>query len=224
MKLKKLMILSAISLPVVAFAMSAKKCGGDTATPAVPGLPGGSNNGTNPGGGNNNNPGGGNNTNPGGGNTQNPGTEVTGKAVLVETNESAALQGDFKYGDLSIDVTNATVTFDKEDFFSELKDTKKTDTYSAFFSYSTGKFQGKAPKGKKVYQGTPLFSIAGVDNTTQAVNADKPIFKDKNNKISASSWIDGKVDGDKITFKFRLFNFKQKTVSKNVYSITLNKK
>ncbi|QSB07244.1 variable surface lipoprotein [Mycoplasma tauri] len=152
-------------------------------------------------------------------------TQAAIKAVLVGPQDVAMQDGFSLDESLTLDVDNAIVTILDENWVNNLATDKKNSKKFIQYSYSSKSFHGKWERSQKWYQGTKLFQIKGIDDINQAISADDVFYtNNKTNKTITSSRMYANIEGNKYTFKFRLYNHKEKKISKNVYSFTVEAK
>ena len=124
---------------------------------------------------------------------------------------------------LTIDKLNKEPKIEYQQWFTEFSD--KNNVKSFFMNTYQGEstLYGKSPSSKP-WEGPKLMDFTGViPSNLSYTNHLKPVYKKKNGKVGSSGFLEFKEENGKYVIRFRLFDFKNKKVSKMVYKLVFEK-
>ncbi|WP_405311496.1 variable surface lipoprotein [Metamycoplasma faucium] len=126
---------------------------------------------------------------------------------------------------LTIDKLNKEPKIEDQQWFTKFSD--KNNVKSFFMNTYQGQstLYGKSPSNKP-WEGPKLMDFTGVIPSnlsyTSYTNHLEPLYK-KGNKVKSSGFLEFKEENGKYVIRFRLFDFKNKKVSKMVYKLVFEK-
>ena len=124
---------------------------------------------------------------------------------------------------LTIDKINKEPKIEDQQWFTKFSD--KNNVKSFFMNTYQGEstLYGKSPSSKP-WEGPKLMDFTGViPSNLSYTNHLKPVYKKKNGKVGSSGFLEFKEENGKYVIRFRLFDFKNKKVSKMVYKLVFEK-
>lgn len=124
---------------------------------------------------------------------------------------------------LTIDKLNKEPKIEDQQWFTKFSD--KNNVKSFFMNTYNGvsTLYGKSPSNKP-WDGPKLMDFTGViPSNLSYTNHLEPLYKKKNGKVNSSGFLEFKEENGKYVIRFRLFDFKNKKVSKMVYKLVFEK-
>ena len=124
---------------------------------------------------------------------------------------------------LTIDKLNKEPKIEDQQWFTKFSD-RKNNVKSFFMNTYQGEstLYGKSPSNKP-WEGPKLMDFTGViPSNLSYTNHLEPLYK-KGNKVKSSGFLEFKEENGKYVIRFRLFDFKNKKVSKMVYKLVFEK-
>ncbi|UTO27356.1 variable surface lipoprotein [Metamycoplasma hyosynoviae] len=138
--------------------------------------------------------------------------------IIDEGEQTVSLQGNWKLDTFTFDLKNGKVENIKENWQDEIDSKRKT----VFYSYKEKKIHGKTNKGQKPWDGEVLMRISNFPFDICA--HDKPLQeKPKNGNYNTSTFLKVETKDNHYLIKFRLYDFKNHKISKNIYAIRIAK-
>lgn len=123
---------------------------------------------------------------------------------------------------LTIDKLNKEPKIEYQQWFTEFSD--KNNVKSFFMNTFNGESTLYGKSSGKPWEGRKLMDFTGViPSHLSYTNHLAPIYKKKNGKVGSSGFLEFKEENGKYVIRFRLFNFKNKKVSKMVYKLVFEK-
>ena len=123
---------------------------------------------------------------------------------------------------LTIDKLNKEPKIEYQQWFTEFSD--KNNVKSFFMNTFNGESTLYGKSSGKPWEGRKLMDFTGViPSHLSYTNHLAPIYKKKNGKVGSSGFLEFKEENGKYVLRFRLFNFKNKKVSKMVYKLVFEK-
>ena len=124
---------------------------------------------------------------------------------------------------LTIDKLNKEPKIEDQQWFTKFSD--KNNIKSFFMNTYQGEstLYGKSPSNIP-WEGPKLMDFTGViPSNLSYTNHLQPLYKKKNGKVNSSGFLEFKEENGKYVIRFRLFDFKNKKVSKMVYKLVFEK-
>ena len=123
---------------------------------------------------------------------------------------------------LTIDKLNKEPKIEYQQWFTEFSD--KNNVKSFFMNTFNGESTLYGKSSGKPWEGRKLMDFTGViPSHLSYTNHLAPIYKKKNGKVGSSGFLEFKEENGKYVLRFRLFDFKNKKVSKMVYKLVFEK-
>ena len=125
---------------------------------------------------------------------------------------------------LTIDNLNKEPKIEDQQWFTKFSD-KKNNVKSFFMNTYQGELTlyGKSPSNIP-WEGPKLMDFTGViPSNLSYTNHLEPLYKKKNGKVNSSGFLEFKEENGKYVIRFRLFDLKNKKVSKMVYKLVFEK-
>lgn len=123
---------------------------------------------------------------------------------------------------LTIDKLNKEPKIEYQQWFTEFSD--KNNVKSFFMNTFNGESTLYGKSSGKPWEGRKLMDFTGViPSHLSYTNHLAPIYKKKNGKVGSSGFLEFKEENGKYVIRFRLFDFKNKKVSKMVYKLVFEK-
>lgn len=126
---------------------------------------------------------------------------------------------------LTIDKLNKEPQIKDPQWFTKFSEKKGVKSFFMdSFKDKPTLLRGKSPSNKP-FEGPELMDFSGViPSNLSYTNHLNPLYKNKNNgKIKSSGFLEFKEENGKYVIRFRLFDFKNKKVSKMVYKLVFEK-
>lgn len=124
---------------------------------------------------------------------------------------------------LTIDKLNKEPKIEDPQWFTKFSD--KNNVQSFFMNTYKGEstLYGKSSSNTP-WEGPKLMDFTGViPSNLSYTNHLKPLYKNKKGKVNSSGFLEFKEENSKYVIRFRLFDFKNKKVSKMVYKLVFEK-
>ena len=123
---------------------------------------------------------------------------------------------------LTIDKLNKEPKIEDQQWFTKFSD--KNNVKSFFMNTFNGESTLYGKSSGKPWEGRKLMDFTGViPSHLSYTNHLAPIYKKKNGKVGSSGFLEFKEENGKYVLRFRLFDFKNKKVSKMVYKLVFEK-